>query len=474
MPKCELEPIPNTAYNRCKHCGEEYRMGCDPGNCKQRIVPTVIQEIREPQELPEFTIDDVTFAITSFERPEHLARLLESIQTYYPNAKVLVADYSEVKPTINFGTLVELEFDIGLSQARNILAAITQTKYMLLLEEDFIFTQNTKIEPFVDILENDTTVGVVGGCLEVDGKIHWYDMNIRKYRNKLVGEKAPNNFISTFQGTPYKYCDMVFNFSLFRKAMLETDKFDNSLKVGEHVPYYWEVKERGNWRVAFTNTTSIKHDMSGRSEKYNEHRKRARKMQASWFHRNNLNQYQQPDNMYGTYRPDNTNVIVLGVGHSGTTILTKLLLECGLSKNDCDREYCESVSVRDMNNRIRNGFYTAEEQRAVIESLEEPWCVKDPRFVHTLDKWYHVFARNPPILLWVQRNFDDVVQSYAKRGELPEHRRKYYVTRFHWLAEQQYNKWPWPKFIVNYENLSNAIHIFKSKANTYHQQELFT
>ena len=60
---------------------------------------------------------------------------------------------------------LNLEFDCGLALCNAaVLIDTLTTKYMLLLEDDFLFADETTVEPLVDVLETDPEVGVVGSA----------------------------------------------------------------------------------------------------------------------------------------------------------------------------------------------------------------------------------------------------------------------------------------------------------------------
>lgn len=483
-------------YTTCIKCGIEYRVGSEPGQCKYKeplpppqasTYPEHKVNIQKPKtpvqlhssKLKQISMKDVTFCITSFERPEHLYRLLKSIRNFYPDAKVLVADYSEAHPNIFFGKLITLEFDTGLSAARNVLATACQTKYMLLLEEDFVFTKHTKIEPMLDIMENDKDqeIGVIGGAIYMNDALHYFDLDLRRYRGKLYAEKSHANYNVTQNGTYYKYCDVIFNFSLFRTEMIRLQRFHDELKVGEHIPYYFEVKQKAEWRVAFTPDTIINHDVTGRSDKYKHFRFRAKKMQDDWFHNHGVPMYKHSPNIYGTVKTSKNNVIILGVGHSGTSILSKMFIKCGYNRNDSDEEFGESVSIRDMNDKIikylmYGDHYPTWKQKEIIKNLQEPWVVKDPRFVRTLDKWAHLFTESPPLLIYIKKHTYDVMDSFLRRKELDQKNCGEFVSQLEEYAEWQYSRWPWHKVTIHYEDIVKSVDIFKQPSR-HIQLELF-
>ena len=109
---------------------------------------------------------DVTFGITSFDRPAELLNLIRSIRQRYPLVPINVADNGRRRPPLPDSVRrINLPFDCGLSHARNALIDHLSTKYLLLLEDDFLFSEETSIEPLVEVLETDPEVGVVGGAI---------------------------------------------------------------------------------------------------------------------------------------------------------------------------------------------------------------------------------------------------------------------------------------------------------------------
>ncbi|WP_290917586.1 glycosyltransferase, partial [Halodesulfovibrio sp.] len=88
---------------------------------------------------------DVTIVVKAFERPESLLRLYQSIRTYYPLIDIIIVDDSEEKVNLcefeNNVTYLATDFNIGLSAGRNYAVSNVKTKYFLLLDDDFFFTE---------------------------------------------------------------------------------------------------------------------------------------------------------------------------------------------------------------------------------------------------------------------------------------------------------------------------------------------
>ncbi|KAK2851381.1 hypothetical protein Q5P01_007657 [Channa striata] len=113
----------------------------------------------------------VTIATKTFLRYDKLRDLIESIQQYYPTITIVIADDNEHPQPVT-GPHIEhyiMPFKKGWFAGRNLAVSQVTTKYVLWVDDDFIFTANTKLEKMVDILEK-TTLDLVGGAVrEVTG-----------------------------------------------------------------------------------------------------------------------------------------------------------------------------------------------------------------------------------------------------------------------------------------------------------------
>jgi hypothetical protein len=162
-----------------------------------------------------------------------------------------------------------------------------------------------------------------------------------------------------------------------------------------------------------------------------------------------------------TERP---NVIVLGVDHSGTSIVTRMLHTMGWEKGDADERFSESVSVRDVNKKTRHrglfsrGRFDSEKAATVLAAIPQSWAIKDPRFVHTLDNWLPLLNDYKPTLIWLVRNPEAVTESHRKRGQ--KVRCKLTAEQANAVAGEKFASWPWGKVRVEYEALQAAVALF--------------
>lgn len=158
-------------------------------------------------------------------------------------------------------------------------------------------------------------------------------------------------------------------------------------------------------------------------------------------------------------RIDRPSIIVLGVGHGNTTITARQLHALGWNAGDADSEYAESVSIRAINHRLLSGEAVARaDQDAALSALPQPWAVKDPRFAYgTLDRWLPVLEKYRPLLLWIVKDREHVLASFARRGENA-------ARLDQWLAycQDQFDRWPWGKLKLDAAAIGAACELWRA------------
>lgn len=166
----------------------------------------------------------------------------------------------------------------------------------------------------------------------------------------------------------------------------------------------------------------------------------------------------------GNGRP---NLLLFGVGHSGTSILAKMLGALGWNLVDADG-FGENVQVRWCNIQLLH-------RRAVepgvpgelLRRLPRPWVVKDPRFVLTLPLWIEVLADWPeaerPVLLYLTRELAKIERTYVAYGETPNGVPGMYghtVSELASRAAEGYAQWPFRKLQLAFEQVIAAAALF--------------
>jgi hypothetical protein len=69
-------------------------------------------------------IQDITAVIKTFERPNELDRVIQSLRGFYPDLKIIVTDDSRIPYPRNDVDYHVMPYDSGLSAGRNLLIGI--------------------------------------------------------------------------------------------------------------------------------------------------------------------------------------------------------------------------------------------------------------------------------------------------------------------------------------------------------------
>lgn len=215
-------------------------------------------------------LDRVTLGITCFNRPHLVRRLLASIDEHCPGVRIDIAENgltgfwdTTIQAWEDGRRIFLLPFDAGCSAARNELARRFVGDYLLFLEEDFVFTARTKLEPLIQILDGDSTVGVAGGYVD-------------------PGNRPAPIEKRSIDGLDYYTAKTLRMFVLCRRECLQDHRFQELMKTGEHGVWTSEIHDAGKWKMAFTNATSISHEPDAGNQEYKAFRGRAKQFREDW------------------------------------------------------------------------------------------------------------------------------------------------------------------------------------------------
>lgn len=394
---------------------------------RERVNPEVWErKCRWPKPKKRDFLENVTFGVVSFNRFSHLEKCVNSLPH---GCKVIIADNSTIgRPNVPH---VALEPDCGASACRNYLMENAKTEYLMLVDDDTYLTDS--VEPFFDFLEAEPGHACIGGSLRLPDNTVMHS-GLRLENNEFSGASW-----QVTNGLVWKPCDMVFDFCMLRRGC---GLWDSNIKIGgEHRKFFEGIIGK----VAYTPQVEAYHDITGRSAEYMAFRNRGNGRAVAWD--------------FGVYRHniDKPNLLVFGVGHSGTTILTKMLMGLGWSSPRADAEFAEDTVVRHWNQEFLRG----RDPGAALLELPRPWVIKDPRFVATLEHWYEAFSKNNVAMVYITK--DSIEDSYLRRGErLDKSHGGHSVQELQALAEEKYRKWPWAKVKVRYENLASVIKLWRA------------
>lgn len=174
---------------------------------------------------------------------------------------------------------------------------------------------------------------------------------------------------------------------------------------------------------------------------------------------------------------DRPNILVLTIGRTGSTILTRMLGQLGWNLPGID-EYAENVRFRSLNERflrplkcqgqscrIRADKIYSSLTSDFLKTLESPWVLKDPRTVFAWKHWKDVL---PPetMLLWLTRNHSDVEaslekQGWCERGDAGQPMlRARSLDDIDQMCREILEDWPGPTLHLDYSHLHSAINLF--------------
>lgn len=120
--------------------------------------------IFEQQEYNQLIVNqNLTAVIKTFERPKVLRRLLNSIKRKYPGMHIIVVDDSRYPTPLDKVELITMPYDSGVSAGRNEGLKHVTTKYVLIMDDDFIFNRHTRFEAALTIMEANPEIDIMGG-----------------------------------------------------------------------------------------------------------------------------------------------------------------------------------------------------------------------------------------------------------------------------------------------------------------------
>lgn len=188
-----------------------------------------------PRSAPDHGLDrEVTVVIKTFERPTIVKRLVASIRERYPTLPIIVVDDSRKPRELATVETIVLPFDSGVSAGRQAGLDRVSTPYVLILDDDFVFSRATNLAPALAKLVGEPRIDVLGGQL--------IDLPSHRRRPPPLGQifatdaKPIVPIGSKLAGMPV--CDKVANFYLARTNRLRLVGWDASLRRIDHADFF--------------------------------------------------------------------------------------------------------------------------------------------------------------------------------------------------------------------------------------------
>jgi len=248
---------------------------------------------------PNEMLKSTVFVIKTFNRPECLMNLVNTVQTYYPSLPIIIGDdgyeEDEVKSRvrgIKNIQYIRLPVDSGVSYGRNELIKIANSydyEYVIMSDDDYIIEEYDLLLRMARTLQESKSHSIVApyrcdqgndfcdrnhGLLELEhGKLHVLP-NITIHRSGI------------------EHCyetDIFQQFFIARTSTLHSYHWDNVLKNNDHYDFLLNLK-RNNIRALVCSNMHITHSkkecqsQSKHSEEYSRVRgERWEKLLPYWF-----------------------------------------------------------------------------------------------------------------------------------------------------------------------------------------------
>lgn len=218
--------------------------------------------------IPESWLDDVTAIIKTFERPRALDRLISSIRDYYPTLKIIVADDSEIPSPRQDVEYFTLPFDSGVGRGRNYLLDQVNTKYVITLDDDFVFTEKTRLENFYSVLET-TPFNLVGGVVMDGGsKRRIYHGSLDIVGDTLFVKKGV--IVDYREEVPV--FDIVLQFFMAETRVVKKVRWHDGMKTVEHEEFF--LRGKNDFLITHLDSVVVDHFRDLENERYMRYRNR--------------------------------------------------------------------------------------------------------------------------------------------------------------------------------------------------------
>ena len=188
---------------------------------------------------------EIAHIIPTHERPAVAQRLVDSINHFYPGSRVYVCDDSHVPETYDGAEDVPATaYDIGLSAKRNLLVQASTEPFVMLWDDDYVCTSNTDLRVFYELLHHVDGCGMVGAewsLGQTQDRNVWFTGQLIPNGAEVKvrpPEGEPEHVEASCGTVSYHEVDLLPNFFMARRDLLETVPWDEQLKLNEHLEFF--------------------------------------------------------------------------------------------------------------------------------------------------------------------------------------------------------------------------------------------
>ncbi|XP_070553779.1 beta-1,4 N-acetylgalactosaminyltransferase 1-like [Ptychodera flava] len=226
----------------------------------------------------------VTVITKIFERYSAVKRLISSVHKFYPGITILIADDSEFPEKIQLPNVKHyiMPFADGWFAGRNLLVSQVRTKYFLWVDDDFVFTNGTRLERFVEKFEHpNVTVDHIGGTFgdefgRVSGKSKCLGCRVLEFQygdeeGDCLAIRVERKYHQVSEFPQCFWADGTTNFFMARTNSVRKIGFDPFFERSGHSGYI--IDTLGKLRIMGCTDVNIVHKSGRSNHKYNKFRK---------------------------------------------------------------------------------------------------------------------------------------------------------------------------------------------------------
>ncbi|XP_063063563.1 beta-1,4 N-acetylgalactosaminyltransferase 2-like [Engraulis encrasicolus] len=181
----------------------------------------------------------VTIVTKTFIRYKELGILIKSIRAKYPDILIIIADDSFKPEKVEGHNIYQYIMPPaqGWFAGRNLAVSQVTSKYFLWVDDDFLFLKETSIEKFVEIMEAEPKLDLLGGS--VSGNRFYATLDYQEGKEGGCLSRQLSKHHGQLPG--FKNCvlvDAVVNFFLARTDAVRRVGFDPHLKRTAHSEFF--------------------------------------------------------------------------------------------------------------------------------------------------------------------------------------------------------------------------------------------
>jgi hypothetical protein len=223
----------------------------------ETILPIDPKELEGLIIIPPKIDNQIAIVFDNFLRDQLMFNLIKSIFQYCPGVKLYISDQSVFNPVtmdlynnlIKCGhSITYCGFDCGISIAKNRAISMVTEPFIFTCDSDNLFTEKTNLKSLIPILMSNDKLGYLNlKELRNNVKIE-YEINLSLENNTIIYNNAHINDISD----ELLFCDYTTNEGLFKREIFKDVKFDEEMKLAEHLDFFMQLKYNSQWKVAHT------------------------------------------------------------------------------------------------------------------------------------------------------------------------------------------------------------------------------